>query len=401
MSRANAFLAKRLSRRNEVSRRFFAAESERLARACRDMARRFSRGGRLFAFGLGNAITDAQHVAVEFVHPVIVGKRALPARDVSSRYCAYLAALVAADDIVMGFDFRGTDPDVARALAAVQSRGAQTFALAGDVADYAFRVIDEDPFVHQEIVELLYHTLWESVHVFLDHHTALGHDAGAAGFLYPFLGAGEHGTDALVADVANSIRSKALEGERLGELTAEQQGDNIVALAGALQERLAAGGKLLMLGNGGSATDATDWALDCIDSPKRSKPIAALSLADETATMTAVANDVGQESTFTRQLIAHSRTADAAIAITTSGNSANIVAALIEARRRGLLTVALTGGDGGEIVRRGLADYTIVVPSDYIPRIQEVHASIYHVVTDMISLAEAIEHEDAHDSTGL
>jgi D-sedoheptulose 7-phosphate isomerase len=401
MSRAEAFLANRVSLRNEVSRRFFAAESERLARACREMARRFSRGGRLLAFGLGNAITDAQHVAVEFVHPVIVGKRALPARDVSSRYCAYLAALVGPDDIVMGFDFRGTDPEIARALTAVQPRGAQTFALAGDVADYALRMIDEDPFVHQEIVELLYHTLWESVHVFLDHQTALDHDAGAAGFLYPFLGTSEHGTDALVANVANSIQSKALEVERLRELTAERQGNNIVALAGALQERLAAGGKLLMFGNGGSATDATDWALDCIDSPKRSKPIAALSLADETATITAVANDVGQESTFTRQLIAHSRTTDAAIAITTSGNSANIIAALIEARRLGLLTVALTGGDGGDIVRRGLADHTIVVPSDYIPRIQEVHASIYHVVTDMISLGEAVEHEDADDSTAL
>jgi D-sedoheptulose 7-phosphate isomerase len=73
------------------------------------------------------------------------------------------------------------------------------------------------------------------------------------------------------------------------------------------------------------------------------------------------------------------------VAITTSGGSANVLAALEEARRRGLLTVALTGNDGGEIVRRGLADFSIVVRSDYVPRVQEVHASIYHVMTDLIA----------------
>jgi D-sedoheptulose 7-phosphate isomerase len=398
MCRAKAFLAKRLLRRNEISRPFFAAESERLARACRDMAGRFSRGGRLLAFGVGNAITDAQHVAVEFVHPVVVGKRALPARDVSSRYCAFLTALVGPDDIVMGFDCQGTDRAAARALATARSRGALTFALAGEVGDYAIGVIDRDPFVHQEIVEILYHTLWETVHVFLDHHTSLGHDAGAAGFLYPFLGTTAKDTGALIADVASSIQAKALEDERLREEIALRDGDRIVALVKALEGRLAAGGKLLMLGNGGSATDATDWALDCVDSPKGHVPIPAFSLADEMATMTAVANDVGQESTFVRQLIAHSGGADVVIAMTTSGSSANIAAALKEAGRRGLLTVALTGCDGGDIVRHGLADHAIVVPSDDIPRIQEIHASIYHVMTDLLAVGEAMGPDDADDS---
>jgi D-sedoheptulose 7-phosphate isomerase len=401
MSRANTFPAKRLFRRNQVSRRFFAAEAERLARACRDMATRFARGGRLFAFGVGNAITDAQHVAVEFVHPVVVGKRALPARDVSSRYCAYLTALVGADDVVMGFDSRSADPAVARALATARSRSALTFALAGEIGDYAIGVIDSDPFVHQEMVEILYHTLWETVHVFLDHRTSFGQDVGAAGFLYPFLGTAGPDTDVLLADVAGSIRAKALEDERLREEVARLDGDKIIAVVKVLAERLAAGGKLLMLGNGGSATDATDWALDCVDSPKGHPPIRALSLADDLATMTAVANDVGQEATFARQLIAHSQPADAVIAITTSGNSANIAAALSEARRRGLLTVALTGYDGGEIVRRDLADHAIVVRSDDIPRIQEVHASIYHVMTDLLATDGAMGPDDADDSPGM
>ena len=101
--------AERLLERNWISRRFFASEADRLAHACRDMASRFSRGGRLLACGVGNAVTDAQHVAVEFVHPVIVGKWALPALDLSSRYCRSIAALANPDDIVIGFDPSGDD----------------------------------------------------------------------------------------------------------------------------------------------------------------------------------------------------------------------------------------------------------------------------------------------------
>ena len=100
----------------------------------------------------------------------------------------------------------------------------------------------------------------------------------------------------------------------------------------------------------------------------------------EPANLTAIANDVGVELIFLRQLIAHSRPEDVAVAFSTSGGSKNIIAALQEARKRGLATVALLGYDGGEILRRNLADFSLVVRSDYIPRIQEVQASIYHVL---------------------
>jgi D-sedoheptulose 7-phosphate isomerase len=95
-----------------------------------------------------------------------------------------------------------------------------------------------------------------------------------------------------------------------------------------------------------------------------------------------VANDVGIELIFLRQLIAQERPEDVAIAISTSGGSRNLILALEEARRRGLLTVALLGYDGGEIKRRGLADFALVVPCDYIPRIQEVQASVYHLIRE-------------------
>ena len=104
----------------------------------------------------------------------------------------------------------------------------------------------------------------------------------------------------------------------------------------------------------------------------------------EPANLTAIANDVGIELIFLRQLIAHARPDDVAVGISTSGGSRNIILALEEARKRGLLTVALLGYDGGEILRRGLADFRLVVRSDYIPRIQEVQASTYHVIRETL-----------------
>ena len=268
-------LRRQLTTRNDVSRRFFDGEADRLASACQEMARRFSRGGRLFAFGTGSGVTDAQHVAVEFVHPVIVGKRALPAVDISTRYCQWSVALVKPDDIVMGFDPTDSHPGVARAIAAANGRGAQTFGLCSRAAGYAIGPIDDDPFIHQEIVEVLYHVLWETVHVFLE-HTPIGHDVGAAGFLYPFLGSAPHDAIGLIPHVASSIKSKARDDERLRDAVADQAGETIVSAVRAIHQRITAGGTLLLLGNGGSATDATDWALDCIDSPKGYPPVAAL-----------------------------------------------------------------------------------------------------------------------------
>jgi D-sedoheptulose 7-phosphate isomerase len=106
----------------------------------------------------------------------------------------------------------------------------------------------------------------------------------------------------------------------------------------------------------------------------------------EPANITALANDVGTEVIFLRQLMAHARPEDVAIGISTSGGSRNIVMALEEARKRNLLTVALVGNDGGEIVRRGLADFPIIVRSDYIPRIQEVQASAYHILLETLEV---------------
>ncbi|CAA9476376.1 MAG: Phosphoheptose isomerase 1, partial [uncultured Rubrobacteraceae bacterium] len=118
-----------LLRRNAVFEAFFEAEAPRLAEACHEMSRRFLAGGRLLAFGNGSAATDAEHVSVEFVHPVIVGKRALPALDLGPDFERRLPVVLRPEDMVMGFAFPGADEAVERALRAARERGALTFAL--------------------------------------------------------------------------------------------------------------------------------------------------------------------------------------------------------------------------------------------------------------------------------
>ena len=374
-------IEQKLLARNVIFEKFFAQEAYRLAEACREMSERFLRGGRLLAFGRGPYATDAQHVSVEFVHPVIVGKRALPALDLSLLFRPWLDVLLQPDDMVMGFGPPEGDPEVSTSLESAQKRQAMTFALPGPHGFYAVAPGKQDPFVHQEMIEILYHTLWESVHVFFEHHE-MGHEVGDAGFLYPFLGKDKQQTVDVVAEVAASIQMKARDDAHLRERVAQEESEIIGNAAVAMTERIQRGGKLIIFGNGGSATDANDWALDCVMPPAGYRAIPAVSLSMEPANISAIANDVGTELIFVRQLIAHAQKNDVAVAISTSGGSRNIIMALEEARKRGMLTVALLGYDGGEIVRRGLADFPLIVRSDYIPRIQEVQASIYHTLRD-------------------
>lgn len=375
----------RLANRNRVYEGFFSREALRLAEACREMSDRFLRGGRLLAFGRGPYATDAQHVSVEFVHPVIVGKRALPALDLSILFRPWLQAIVRPEDIVMGFGPPGGDPAVWASLQEANASNAMTFALPGTEGSYALEPVTEDPFMHQEMIEMLYHTLWETVHVFFEHRE-LGYDVGASEFLYPFLGREKQGTDDLIGEVATSIQMKVHDDSKLRDQVAHEQSEQISSTALAMHECLQRGGKLILFGNGGSATDANDWAIDCVLPPQGYQPIPAVSLSLEPANITAVANDIGTDVIFLRQLIAQAQPDDIAIGISTSGGSRNIIMALEEARKRNLLTVALLGYDGGEIVRRGLADFPVVVRCDYIPRIQEVQASIYHVIRELVEV---------------
>jgi D-sedoheptulose 7-phosphate isomerase len=378
---------KRLLMRNGILERFFAREARSLALACKEMSERFLAGGRLLAFGKGSYATDAQHVSVEFVHPVIVGKRALPALDLSATFRPWLNAILRPEDIVMGFGPPEGDPEIHEALELARVRNAMTFALPGPDGSYALRPATTDPFLHQELIEIFYHTLWETVHVFFEHRE-LGQDVGRAGFLYPFLGQTKQEAADVIDEVTASIQMKVRDDTLLRKQLADEQAEQIGNAVLAIHERLSRGGKLIIFGNGGSATDANDWALDCVDPPAGYHSIPAISLSMEPANITALANDVGTEVIFLRQLIAQARPEDIAVGISTSGGSRNIVMALEEARKRKLLTVALLGYDGGEILRQGLADFSVIVRSDYIPRIQEVQASAYHEIREMLEVLD-------------
>ena len=197
----------RINARNEPCEEFFERESLPLARACREMAARFSRGGRLLAFGNGPYATDAMHVSVEFIHPVIVGKRALPALDVSLAPEAWIETICGAHDMVAAFGPPEGEKSAPEVLRSAKSRGAMTIALPGTDADYAVVPASDDAHVHQELFELLGHTMYESVHVFLEHVSALTHGDAATSFLYPFLAPQTGAADAVVEDVAASIRA--------------------------------------------------------------------------------------------------------------------------------------------------------------------------------------------------
>jgi D-sedoheptulose 7-phosphate isomerase len=376
-----AFVDSQFQLRNRISAQYIAEHSQSLAEVCHEMAERFRRGGRLLAAGVGAYATDAQHVSVEFVHPVIVGKRALPALDLSMAPGRMLAALARPDDIVMGFAPPAGDAELNEALELVRQRGALVCAWPGGLGSHPLAAASADPFIHQELTELMYHTLWETVHVFFEQQSRGKEDVGAAGFLYPFLGGEEAANqDDMLADVAASIRQKGAEDERLRTQFAAEEGRRLAEAAMAVRERIERGGAILTMGNGGSATDANDLMYDCIAPPGDMRPIPAISFSQEPANLSAISNDVGVELVFLRQLIANGRPEDVAVGISTSGKSKNIALALREARKRGMLVLGLAGYDGGDLVREQLADYAFVVRSDYIPRIQEVQAAAYHVL---------------------
>jgi D-sedoheptulose 7-phosphate isomerase len=191
-----ALMQSRIEQSLHIPQVFFSAEAENISQACWSMARRFHQGGRLLAFGNGACATDAQHVAVEFVHPVIVGKRALPAialtndgaflssRETGTEGVAFdrqIAILARPHDIAMAFSVNGQDSNLFKALVTAKTSGLLTLGLTGRDAghladaelDFCFSVPSQDAMLVQETHEMLYHVLWELVHIFFEHEGLL------------------------------------------------------------------------------------------------------------------------------------------------------------------------------------------------------------------------------------
>ena len=197
-------------------------------------------------------------------------------------------------------------------------------------------------------------------------------------FLYPFIDAEEDDPESLLADLAASAQAKAAESLALRRSTLEANADLLETAASEMGRRFAAGGRMFTFGNGGSCTDSTTlarlFARPPLGNPGKSLP--AWSLTADQAIVTALGNDVGFELVFARQLIARAKPGDIAIAMSTSGNSPNLLSALAEARQRGLYTIGFAGYDGGAFANNPNVDTCFVVESDSVHRIQEVQAAL-------------------------
>jgi D-sedoheptulose 7-phosphate isomerase len=203
------------------------------------------------------------------------------------------------------------------------------------------------------------------------------------GFLYPFLDASERDAPALLADLAASAEGKMAVSWALRTETLERCAAEVEAAGAAMADRFRQGGRLFTFGNGGSATDA-EQAVDLFCRPPEGRPVPALALVDDRAVLTALANDIGFEVVFSRQLIAHARPGDMAMGFSTSGNSANLLHAFDEAARRGLLTVGLAGYDGGAMAASASVQHCLVVRADSIHRIQETQDALLYALWGVV-----------------
>ena len=203
---------------------------------------------------------------------------------------------------------------------------------------------------------------------------------------YPYLfEGGKASIEDVLAQVQHSTLEKCHEVIALRRATLEAFREQIVAAGQAMARNFARGATLLAFGNGGSATDAQDMVAELLTpSYPDWVPLSAIALTNDIAVVTAVGNDVGFDNIFTRQVIAFGRSGDIALGISTSGNSANVLVALEQAKKQGLLTVGLAGYDGGKMARSAAVDFCITSPSDHIPRIQEAQATVYHALLEVI-----------------
>ena len=364
-----------------AARTFFQEHAEAIAHLCERMATRFERGGTLLVFGDGAQASDAAHVSVEFVHPVLVGKRALPAIAVTLDSSANVVnTLGTPNDIALALCAATPGPAMQSALAAARARGLLTVLLAGAQADspgveVCFVIPAANALIVQETHETLYHVLWELVHAFFD----------GRGFASPFA-LPDRGV--LLRDVSQSTRQKSQDICALRSRVYDEQSTLIASAAVAAAERFARGGRLLAFGNGGSATDALDAAADCMTPPVSNwRRLPALALSNDIGIVTGVANDVGFDHVFSRQILAFGRSQDIAFGFSTSGASKNVLQAMESASKRGLLTIALSGAGGGALAASAAVDYCVTAGSDYVPRIQEAHATVWHALLSAIHVA--------------
>jgi D-sedoheptulose 7-phosphate isomerase len=215
-----------------------------------------------------------------------------------------------------------------------------------------------------------------------------GASAASLESLYPFIYQGSTDIEAVLSQARASTAAKIGEVMNLRAEVCARSGEMLGVCAKQAAARFSAGGRLLTFGNGGSATDAQQIATLFLypgpDPTGSFRPLPAIGLASDPAVLTALANDIGVEVVFARQVAAFGRPGDIALGLSTSGNSENLLRAFDEASRRGLMTIGIAGYDGGKMAELESLDFLFVAPSASIHRIQEAQTTIYHILWELI-----------------
>ncbi len=202
---------------------------------------------------------------------------------------------------------------------------------------------------------------------------------------YPFLHESDRESQELIEELRFSLTEKARESAEVKSRFFEDNKDAILQASLCMAKAFHRGRKMMVCGNGGSSTDAQHIAVEFMHPiTVGRKALPAICLNNDTAMVTAVANDVGFADVFARQIIALGVEGDIVLGISTSGNSENLIHAFETARRMKIITVGFAGDDGGAMREKGLLDFCLTVPTSSIHRIQETHVALYHIMWDMV-----------------
>lgn len=203
--------------------------------------------------------------------------------------------------------------------------------------------------------------------------------------LYPFLHGDKKDSQAQNVALLESVKQKAAHSVSVKRQFFANNAQNIVDTAHAIASVYLANGRILSMGNGGSSCDASHFAVEFQHPVTAGRPaLPAFNLVMDTAMLSAVGNDVGMKHIFVRQLEAHATKQDGLIGFSTSGNSDNLLAAFHKAKEIGMVTLGMAGGDGGDMTTSNLVDHCLVVDTDSIHRVQEIHVATYHILWDLV-----------------
>jgi len=213
--------------------------------------------------------------------------------------------------------------------------------------------------------------------------------------LYPFLHGKEKDSVSQNTSLLESIKQKVAQSVTEKEVFFAENGQGLIEVSQAIADVYSSKHCMFSMGNGGSSCDAAHFAVEFSHPVTAGRPaLPATNLTMDAAMISAIANDVGVEYMFSRQLEALGHAGDGLIGFSTSGNSKNLIEAFRIAKKIGIVTIGMAGGDGGAMLSSGLVDYCLVVKTDSVHRVQEVHVTTYHILWDLV-------HTLLADSRGL